>query len=176
MPAEPVADALQAWLDAAGQSGGLAADFATTATAAAWRDGAIEVTIPTAHAISFLSRSEVAGGITKALTEVAGRQVSIRLVAGAAATTGPAADAVAADAPASRHTATSQVALVREAAEHPLVAHARQVFDAAIRRVDPPRERPVRGGDVGADSGVPEPAAAEEADVAVHAAGEDADG
>jgi len=33
----------------------------------------------------------------------------------------------------------SQAALVREAAGHPLVARAREVFDAAIRRVDPPR-------------------------------------
>jgi hypothetical protein len=35
----------------------------------------------------------------------------------------------------------SQTVLVREATEHPLVAKARTVFDAAIRRVEPPRRR-----------------------------------
>ena len=31
--------------------------------------------------------------------------------------------------------------LLREAADHPLVAHARTLFDAAIRTVEPPRVR-----------------------------------
>jgi hypothetical protein len=35
--------------------------------------------------------------------------------------------------------AFSQAALLREAMEHPLVMHARTVFDAAVRKVEPPR-------------------------------------
>jgi hypothetical protein len=38
----------------------------------------------------------------------------------------------------------TQAALLREAAEHPLVAHARTLFDAAIRKVEPPRARDPR--------------------------------
>jgi len=56
-----------------------------------------------------------------------------------------------------RATTVSQVALVREAAEHPLVARARTVFDAAIRRVEPPRRR---ADAPEADAPVPTPAAA----------------
>jgi len=35
----------------------------------------------------------------------------------------------------------SQAALMRAAADHPLVAHARTLFDGAIRKVEPPRTR-----------------------------------
>jgi hypothetical protein len=37
----------------------------------------------------------------------------------------------------------SQAALVRAATDHPLVAHARSLFDAAIRKVEPLRPREV---------------------------------
>ncbi len=135
------ADALAAWVEAAAQAGGIAADFAATATGAAWRDDVIEVTIPTPQAFSFLNRAEVAAGISRALAEVAGRPLAIRLVAGTLAVDG-AADPARASTSGRRPTAAvSQAALLREAADHPLVARARQVFDAAIRRVDPPRER-----------------------------------
>jgi DNA polymerase-3 subunit gamma/tau len=169
----PVA-ALTAWLEAAGHSGGLAADFAASATAAAWRDEVIEVTIPTAHALSFLSRPEVSGGLSKALGAVTGRHVSIRLVAGPEPAPAVAGAAAADDGAPPRMAATTQAALLREAADHPLVAHVRQVFDAAIRRVDPPRGRP----------GPTAPAAPADAgetvghapEFAAHAAGGDADG
>ena len=36
--------------------------------------------------------------------------------------------------------ARSQAALVREVSGHPFVARAKDLFDAAIRRVDPPRQ------------------------------------
>jgi hypothetical protein len=38
----------------------------------------------------------------------------------------------------------TQASLLREAAEQPLVAHARTLFDAAIRKVEPPRPREPR--------------------------------
>ena len=49
----------------------------------------------------------------------------------------------AANEPGPRRPVASQSALVREAMEHPFVVHARQVFDAAIRKVEPPRQTPV---------------------------------
>jgi len=48
--------------------------------------------------------------------------------------------------PARRKAARSQAALLREAAGHPLVTTARDLFDAAIRRVDPPRQPPADAG------------------------------
>jgi hypothetical protein len=44
----------------------------------------------------------------------------------------------------------TQASLLREAGEHPLVAHARTLFDAAIRKVEPPRPREPRVATQGA--------------------------
>jgi DNA polymerase-3 subunit gamma/tau len=174
------ADALAAWLDAAAQTGGLAADFAASATAASWGDGTIEVTIPAPQALSFLGRPEVSGGIAKALEVVAGRRVAVRLMAGpaparATAEHGSSArpDVELQQRPAP---ALSQAALLREAADHPLVAHARQVFDAAIRRVDAPRERPAPPPESGGGERAAEEGESVEPELVSHAAGEDADG
>jgi len=95
------------------------------------------VTMPGAAdtAAAYLRRPEVAAGIGKALSELAGRAVRFTLVVTPAAA-GRAAAAASRPTP-----AVSQATLLREAAEHPLVAHARTLFDAAIRKVDPPRPR-----------------------------------
>ena len=142
-------DAAAAWHRAAEAFGGLAVECAAAATAVAWRDGQLEVTMPAAAgtATAFLRRPEVAAGITKALSEPAGRSVRFALVVNAAAE-----PATAATPP--RPAAVSQTALVREVAEHPLVKHARERFDAAIRKVEPPRPRepvpPARAASAGA--------------------------
>jgi hypothetical protein len=36
----------------------------------------------------------------------------------------------------------SQAAMLREVAEHPMVAHVRTLFDAAVRKVEPARPQP----------------------------------
>ena len=147
--AAPVGEPLAVWKSVAGGLEGLAADFAATATAAAWRDGDLDVEIPASAALTFLSRPEVAAAIGRALAESTGRPVRCRLVPAAdAAPRGRAPQADAAPAVRSAP-AVSQVDLLRTAAEHPLVAHARDLFDAAIRRV----EQRSRGAD-------PPPAAA----------------
>lgn len=160
-PALP-ADPLAAWLAASEQVGGLAVDFASLASAAAWKDDLLEVQMPAsaAAAVAFLSRPEMAAGIGRALAEMAGRVAAFRLVTLAPVAeppTEPAGAAGRAREAAPRATTVSQVALVREAAEHPLVARARTVFDAAIRRVEPPRRR---ADAPEADAPVPTPAAA----------------
>ena len=138
-PAAPglPADAMAAWQAGAEACGGLAADFAAAASAAAWRDGMLEVTIPAkaATAAAYLRRSEVAAGIGKALSGLAGRAVRFTIAVE------PAVAGRTADPAARPAAAVSQAALVREAAEHPLVARARTLFDAAIRKVEPPRRR-----------------------------------
>ncbi|MFM8985114.1 MAG: hypothetical protein ACKONH_03510 [Planctomycetia bacterium] len=129
-------DAAAAWQAAAEAQGGLAVDFAAAATGVAWRDGGLEVTMPAeaSTAAAFLRRPEVAAGIGKALAGMAGRAVRVAVVTAAPAAVSPTA--------AARPTAVvPQVTLVREAAEHPLVKQARTLFDAAIRKVEPPPPR-----------------------------------
>jgi len=148
-----LSDPLAAWRDVAAGLEGLAADFAATATAARWRDDLLEVTLPAeaAAAAGILRRPDAAAAIAAGLERLAGRPIRHAVVLAAA-------DAVAlAPAPAARKPpAASQSALVKAATAHPLVAHARTLFDAAIRKVEPPRPRPpeVAGvGVAGADQG-----------------------
>jgi DNA polymerase-3 subunit gamma/tau len=160
------ADPMTAWLAASEQVGGLAHDFAAMAVAATWKDETLEVQMPATAtaATAFLSRPEMAGGIGRALAEMAGRVAVFRLVTVAAARDETAAEpgqpGRAAESAPRNPPAVSQAALVREASEHPLVARARTVFDAAIRRVEPPRRRvdaepaEVAGGGVAVESSV----------------------
>lgn len=141
------ADAGEAWRLASGTLDGLAADFAGTAAHATWRDGVLEVTLPAnaATAASFLKRPDVAAAIGRALRGLAGRAVPHSFVVASAAAVQEPSPAPAAP----RSAAPSQAALLREAADHPLVSHARTLFDAAIRSVEPPRVRQPQPAAVG---------------------------
>ena len=129
LPEEPLA----AWLAAAAAVGGLAHDFAATAVRAGWNGDLLEVVLPAAGGTSaaFLRRPETTATLVRTLSDMAGRGIRIAI-----ATAPPESVAAAPPRPTS---ATSAAALVREAAEHPLVAHARTLFDAAIVRVEPGR-------------------------------------
>ncbi|MFM1903937.1 MAG: polymerase subunit tau [Planctomycetota bacterium] len=135
-PASLPADPLAAWQAASEGLEGLAADFAATAAAAAWKDGQLEVTLPAtaATAASFLRRPDSVAAIGQALEQLAGRPVRYAVVLAAAT---PAAQESQPVPP--RPGAVSQAGLVRAATEHPFVSHARSLFDAAIRKVEPPR-------------------------------------
>ena len=152
LPAPPVAitptpelpaDASAAWKAASATLEGLAGDCAAEAIGAAWRDDQLEVTLP-AHATTaaaFLRRSEVSSAISRALESLAGRRVRHAIVMLEA----PAEPAVATPVEQPRPVSVqTQASLLREAGEHPLVAHARTLFDAAIRKVEPPRPREPR--------------------------------
>ncbi|MFM8890374.1 MAG: hypothetical protein ACKOTB_01915, partial [Planctomycetia bacterium] len=136
---------LDAWRQAAEAVGGLAVDFAHLAVRATWRDDLLEVALPptSGNAASFLRRPEVASAVARALREGCGREVRVSIVIEAVAAPsagrprGAAPEAVE-DRP---RPAPSQAALVREVAAHPLVVHAQAVFDAAVRTVEPPRQR-----------------------------------
>jgi hypothetical protein len=120
--------------------GGMAAGFINEATSAAWHgDDGIEVTMPATGetGCSFLKRPEVSASVTEALRQLSGRARFVFAFEEAkpvAAKPKPAAS-------------RSQAALLRLASEHPLVTHARTVFDAAIRRVDPPSPAAERAGE-----------------------------
>jgi len=139
LPAEPQT----LWQRATETVGGLAADFAGMASRVDWRDELLEIALPATagNAASFLRRPEVAAGVARALAEIVGRPVRHGIVIEPAAVAGghPAKDATT-EADRGRPT-FSQAALLREAVEHPLVIHARTVFDAAVRKVEPPRPR-----------------------------------
>ena len=139
--AEPV----DIWRRAGETVGGLAADFAAEATAVTWRGDVLEATIPAsaATAISFLRRPQTVASLATAASELVGRAVKTVLVVGENEPTAAPEHSPAANEPGPRRPVASQSALVREAMEHPFVVHARQVFDAAIRKVEPPRQTPV---------------------------------
>ncbi|MEI6659268.1 MAG: DNA polymerase III subunit gamma/tau [Planctomycetota bacterium] len=137
------ADASAAWKAASATLDGLAGDCAAEAIGAAWRDDQLEVTLP-AHATTagaFLRRPEISAAISRALESLAGRRVRHAIVMIEA----PAEPVVATPAEQPRPVSVqTQASLLREAGEHPLVAHARTLFDAAIRKVEPPRPREPR--------------------------------
>ena len=117
------------------------------ASGAAWRDDVLEVVLPASagNGASFLRRPEIAAALTRALTQLVGRPVRHCLVIDSSPE--PVAAAVDSEGRASStaergRPAMSHAAMLRDAAEHPLVAHVRTLFDAAVRKVEPPRPRP----------------------------------
>ena len=137
------ADASAAWKAASATLEGLAGDCAAEAIGAAWRDDQLEVTLP-AHATTagaFLRRPEISAAISRALESLAGRRVRHAIVMIEASVEPVVATPAEQSRPVSLQT---QASLLREAGEHPLVAHARTLFDAAIRKVEPPRPREPR--------------------------------
>jgi DNA polymerase-3 subunit gamma/tau len=148
LPALPD-DPLSVWQLVTAPLEGLVADFAATATAAAWRDELLEVTLPAeaATAATFLRRPDSAAAIAAGLAARAGRSLRHTILlappkaAGAESVRSPSA------------AVNSQVALVRAATDHPLVAHARSLFDAAIRKVEPLRPREVEPAPVAMSAG-----------------------
>ncbi len=165
--------------------GGLAVDFGEMAQRAVWRDDVLEVELPAAsgNAASFLRRPEIAARLSRVLSEMAGRPVRQSLVidaAPAAASAGPDSQGRAPGAAERGRPAVSQAAMLREASEHPLVMHVRTLFDAAVRKVEPPRPRPSVAAVTNPSTGKPEDAAVAavvaDDDERDHAAGHDADG
>jgi len=135
-PARP----LEIWLQAGEAAGGLVTDFVATASTAAWRGEVLEVTIPASAttALSFLRRPTTTTGLNQALSAACGRPVRYQLVVEAAV----AAPDEPGAAPPPPVAVRSQAGLLREALEHPMVAHALKLFDAAVRKVEPARPRP----------------------------------
>lgn len=165
----PPAEPLDVWRRAGETVGGLAADFAAEASHVRWHGDLLEATIPgsAATAITFLRRPQTAASLAAAASEIAGRAVKTAVIVDENVS------APAPEAPSSPHEspprrpAASQSALVREAMDHPFVVHARQVFDAAIRKVEPPRQPPApspSGAEGGGDADVEAVVHAEDGD------------
>ena len=183
VPPGPPVDPLGVWRRGAETVGGLAVDFAELASRAAWRDDVLEVVLPgsAGNAASFLRRPEIAAGLTRALCELAGRPVRHSLIIDSSpepVARGAESEGRASGGPDRGRPAVSQAAMLREAAEHPLVVHVRTLFDAAVRKVEPPRSRPavaVQPAEVPSSQGSA-PSAGAEDDERDDAAVGDADG
>ncbi len=135
----PPSDPLVLWQLVTESLDGLAADFAATVTAAAWRDGVLEVSLPAdaATAASFLRRPDSAAAIAAGIEASAGHPLRHAILLAP-----PRPAGVVPERP-PQPVVASQAALVRAATDHPLVAHARSLFDAAIRKVEPLRPREI---------------------------------
>lgn len=127
------ANAAAAWHAATASLEGLAADFAATASSVAWNGETLELTLPAeaAAGATFLGRADSQATITAALERHLGRAVRYTITLAP-----PVAKPVAKPAGAP---AQSQAALMKTALDHPLVLHARTLFDAAVRKVEPLR-------------------------------------
>jgi hypothetical protein len=121
------------WHSATATLEGLVADFAGTVSGMAWKDEVLQLTLPAeaTAAAAFLGRPDSQGTIAAALERELGRPVRHTIVM-APAVARPAAKPTAAP-------AQSQAALMKTALDHPLVAHTRTLFDAAVRKVEPLR-------------------------------------
>ena len=149
----PLPDALTSWNEAGAAVGGIAEDFAAMAVEAVWEGNSLRVELPASgtSASAFLSRPEIVGQFQEALSRVAGRpcryavacrkdeQVAKPAAGGQAAAGGKLTEQAT---DRSRGRGLSSAALLRETMDHPLVSHARTIFDAAIRKVEPPRRPP----------------------------------
>ncbi|MFM8579440.1 MAG: hypothetical protein ACKOCN_11685, partial [Planctomycetaceae bacterium] len=126
-----IAEPRDLWLHAAQVVGGLTSDFAAIAERVSWDEDVLVVEMPSSGtaATSFLERPEIAAKLRETLSSLAGRGVRQRLDRSAAAIDPP----VAREQP---RVIGSQATLLRDAHEHPLVAHARKVFDATVRKVE----------------------------------------
>ena len=180
----PGGDPLLLWRQCGEEVGGLVAEYAAEAVAATWEGDVLRVVLPdgAGRALRMLAAPPTAAKLDAALSAAAGRPVRHRAQSappadrprdaaaprpGPAAAGKPGATEDRADAPPPAPVPVrSQAALVRDSLDHPLVAHARGVLDAAIRKVEAGRPRPVAasaatgegeereetaGGDVGAE-------------------------
>ena len=134
-------NALNVWLQAAENVGGLVVDYAAEAVSARWLEHVLEVTFPSTagHSVSFLQRPKNVNSFKESIASIVGFQVKHTLVVDKKAGE-PSTDAARSgvktkpSVPASSHSA-----MVKDVMNHPMVEHARRVLDAAIRKVEPPR-------------------------------------
>ena len=145
LPADPLA----LWQRVTESLAGLATECAAMATTASWREGMLEVWLPAeaATAAAFLRRPDSGAAIAAGLEAHAGRGLRPTILLAPPQPAG--AEAERPPQPA----VISQAALMRAATDHPLVAHARHLFDAAIRKVEPLRPREVEPAGVAVASG-----------------------
>ena len=144
-------DPLVIWKNAGEIVGGIASDFAAMAASAKQDANHFKIEFPAtaASATAFLNRNEITKQFQTALENLTGQscRYSVLLQERGAATT-PSGSKTSRDGelnkpskPPPKATVVSSAGLLKEAVQNPLVSHALETFDAAIRKVDPPRKQ-----------------------------------
>jgi DNA polymerase-3 subunit gamma/tau len=145
-----VTEPLVIWKNAGELVGGLASDFAAMATSASQEANHFKIEFPASagSATAFLNRNEITKQFQNALENLTGQSCRYSVVLqepeSAATPSGstPSQDGTLnkpSKNPLSK-TVISSSGLLKEAVQNPLVSHALTTFDAAIRKVDPPRK------------------------------------
>ena len=139
------------WKNAGEKVGGLASDFAAMAVAASQEANHFKIEFPAtaASANAFLNRNEITKQFQIALENLTGQPCRYSIILQEQeATTTPSGSDTSQDGmlnklskPSPKATVVSSAGLLKEAVQNPLVSHALETFDAAIRKVDPPRNQ-----------------------------------
>ncbi len=145
-----VTEPLVIWKNAGEIVGGLASDFAAMATSASQEANHFKIEFPASagSATAFLNRNEITKQFQNALENLTGQscRYSVVLQEPESAAT-PSGSTQSQDGTLNKpsknplsKTVISSSGLLKEAVQNPLVSHALTTFDAAIRKVDPPRK------------------------------------
>ena len=142
------AEPLVIWKNAGELVGGLASDFAAMAASASQEANHFKIEFPASagSATAFLSRNEIAKKFQSALETLTSQPCRYSVALQEKATTNPSGPNTAQNSSSSKplkafkKAVMSSAGLLKETAQNPLVSHALTTFDAAIRKVDPPRK------------------------------------
>ena len=142
------AEPLVIWKNAGELVGGLASDFAAMAASVSQEASHFKIEFPASagSATAFLSRSEITKQFQSALDTLTGQSCRYSVVLQEKGTTNSSGSIPAQNGSSStpstpsKKTVISSAGLLKETVQNPLVSHALTTFDAAIRKVDPPRK------------------------------------
>ena len=142
------AEPLVIWKNAGELVGGLASDFAAMAASVSQEASHFKIEFPASagSATAFLSRNEITKQFQSALETLTGQSCRYSVVLQEKGTTNSSGSIPAQNGSSStpstpsKKTVISSAGLLKETVQNPLVSHALTTFDAAIRKVDPPRK------------------------------------
>ena len=142
------AEPLVIWKNAGELVGGLASDFAAMAASVSQEASHFKIEFPASagSATAFLSRNEITKQFQSALDTLTGQSCRYSVVLQEKGTTNSSGSIPAQNGSSStpstpsKKTVISSAGLLKETVQNPLVSHALTTFDAAIRKVDPPRK------------------------------------
>ncbi len=142
------AEPLVIWKNAGELVGGLASDFAAMATSASQEANHFKIEFPASagSATAFLNRNEITKKFQNALETLTGQSCRYSVALQEKGPTDLSGFAPAQNGSSNKpstplkKTVISSAGLLKETVKNPLVSHALTTFDAAIRKVDPPRK------------------------------------
>ena len=142
------AEPLVIWKNAGELVGGLASDFAAMAASVSQEASHFKIEFPASagSATAFLSRNEITKQFQSALDTLTAQSCRYSVVLQEKGTTNSSGSIPAQNGSSSKpstpskKTVISSAGLLKETVQNPLVSHALTTFDAAIRKVDPPRK------------------------------------